>query len=50
MRSAGQQGRVQVRAQVQDSPSALKASRIGAAISSSTDDSILRSPSITHGV
>lgn len=33
-----------------NSPSALKADRRGAAISSSTDDSILRSPSITQGV
>lgn len=32
------------------SPLALKAVRMGAAISSSTDDSILRSPSMTQGV
>lgn len=38
------------RSSFQDSPSALKVARMGAAINSSTDDSILLCPSITHGV
>lgn len=38
------------RSSFQDSPPALKVVRMGAAINSSTDDSILLCPSITHGV